>query len=144
MTINLIFKDSMTDNIVEIARFGNPVDAQILLTLLRSEGIECHLRNELTAQLLNGYIDTGGAIVDVLESDVPRALAIMKEGGYNISSFDLQTENRFKFLASLTEQIPLIKNCSTEFRIVFLLLLVSFILVVILFAFIRISYAFYK
>ena len=34
------------DKIVEIARFTYPADAQPLMALLRSEGIECYLRNE--------------------------------------------------------------------------------------------------
>ena len=49
------------DKIVEIARFTYPADAQPLMALLRSEGIECYLRNELSSQIMAGYVDVGGA-----------------------------------------------------------------------------------
>ena len=49
------------DKIVEIARFTYPADAQPLMALLRSEGIECYLRNELSSQIMAGYEDVGGA-----------------------------------------------------------------------------------
>ena len=42
------------DKIVEIARFTYPADAQPLMALLRSEGIECYLRNELSIRIANG------------------------------------------------------------------------------------------
>ena len=52
------------DKIVEIARFTYPADAQPLMALLRSEGIECYLRNELSSQIMAGYVDVGGARED--------------------------------------------------------------------------------
>ena len=64
------------DKIVEIARFTYPADAQPLMALLRSEGIECYLRNELSSQIMAGYVDVGGARVEILESDVPRAMKL--------------------------------------------------------------------
>ena len=72
------------DKIVEIARFTYPADAQPLMALLRSEGIECYLRNELSSQIMAGYVDVGGARVEILESDVPRAMKIMEDGGYDL------------------------------------------------------------
>lgn len=70
------------DRIVEIARFTYPAEAQTLMALLRSEGIECFLRNELSSQILAGYADIGGAQLEVLSSDAPKAIEIMREGGY--------------------------------------------------------------
>ena len=55
------------DKIVEIARFTYPADAQPLMALLRSEGIECYLRNELSSQIMAGYVDVGGARVEILD-----------------------------------------------------------------------------
>ena len=80
------------DKIVEIARFTYPADAQPLMALLRSEGIECYLRNELSSQIMAGYVDVGGARVEILESDVPRAMKIMEEGGYDLPREDEQAE----------------------------------------------------
>ena len=56
------------ERIVEIARFAYPAEAATLIALLRSEGIECYLRNELTTQIMAGYADVGGARVEILES----------------------------------------------------------------------------
>ncbi|MBP1618270.1 MAG: hypothetical protein H6Q14_2097 [Bacteroidetes bacterium] len=124
------------DNIVEIARFKNPMDAQVLLSLLRAEGIECNLRNELTSQIMSGYADTGGAIVEVLEADVPRALDILEEGGYEVYSGDAENVKRINWLGSFTDKIPIVKNLSQEARIIILLVAVALIVTAILFPFI--------
>ena len=70
------------DKMVEIARFTYPSEAGPLMALLESEGIECYLRNELTSQLMAGYVDVGGARLEILEKDYDRALELMREGGY--------------------------------------------------------------
>ena len=89
------------DKIVEIARFTYPADAQPLMALLRSEGIECYLRNELSSQIMAGYVDVGGARVEILESDVPRAMKIMEEGGYDLPREDEQAEPLEKLIMIL-------------------------------------------
>lgn len=78
-----------TDKMVEIARFQYPAEAQTLIALLQSEGVDCYLRNEYSSQILAGYADIGGARVETLESNVPRALEIMKDGGYELPEEDL-------------------------------------------------------
>ncbi|OJU36804.1 MAG: hypothetical protein BGN96_04325 [Bacteroidales bacterium 45-6] len=124
------------DNIVEIARFQNPAEAQILLSLLRAEGIECNLRNEFTSQIMGGYVDVGGAIVEVLEADVPRALDILKEGGYEIYNSNTENARPINWLTSFTNKIPIVKNLSQEVRIIVLLVAVALIATAILFPFI--------
>ena len=69
---------------VEIARFTYPAEAQTLMSLLRAEGIECYLRNEISSQVMAGYVDIGGARLEILEKDLPRALEIMEEGLHDI------------------------------------------------------------
>jgi hypothetical protein len=66
---------------VEIARFTYPLEASTLIALLESEAIDCYLRDEIISGIM-GVIDVGGNRLEVLESDLPRALEIMKEGGY--------------------------------------------------------------
>ena len=124
------------DNIVEIARFQNPAEAQILLSLLRAEGIECNLRNEFTSQIMGGYVDVGGAIVEVLEADVPRALDILKEGGYEIYNSNTENARPINWLTSFTNKIPIVKNLSQEVRIIVLLVAVALVATAILFPFI--------
>ena len=41
----------MEDKIVEIARFYEPEAAQMIESLLKSEGVNCYLRNEYTSRI---------------------------------------------------------------------------------------------
>ncbi|MDR0536439.1 MAG: DUF2007 domain-containing protein [Tannerellaceae bacterium] len=70
------------ERIVEIARFTHPSAAQILVTILQSEGINCYLRNAFSSQILGGYADIGGSRLEVLESDSARAIEIAQDSGY--------------------------------------------------------------
>ena len=63
------------EKIVEIANFQQADRAEVLASVLRSEGIECYVRNEASARAFGGMIDIG-ARVEVLESDMSRALEI--------------------------------------------------------------------
>lgn len=101
------------DKIVEIARFTYPADAQPLMALLRSEGIECYLRNELSSQIMAGYVDVGGARVEILESDVPRAMKIMEEGGYDLPREDEQAEP-VEQVAGFARHIPFLRKYPLE------------------------------
>ena len=115
------------DKIVEIARFTYPADAQPLMALLRSEGIECYLRNELSSQIMAGYVDVGGARVEILESDVPRAMKIMEEGGYDLPREDEQAEP-VEQVAGFARHIPFLRKYPLEKQIiaVFLALVIYF------------------
>lgn len=115
------------DKIVEIARFAHPAEAQILITLLKSEGIECYLRNELTTQLMAGYVDVGGARIEILESDVPHALEIMKAGGFEIPSEDEEAEEINK-VAGWTRHIPFLRKYPLEKQIIFFFILIAVLL----------------
>lgn len=115
------------DKIVEIARFTYPAEAQTLMALLKSEGIECYLRNEITAQLMAGYVDVGGARVEILESDVPRAMEIMKAGGYNLPAEDEEAQEIEK-VAGWTRHIPFLRNYPLEKQIIFFFILIAVLL----------------
>ena len=113
------------DKIVEIARFTYPADAQPLMALLRSEGIECYLRNELSSQIMAGYVDVGGARVEILESDVPRAMKIMEEGGY-----DLPREEK---VAGFARHIPFLRKYPLEKQIMILFVIVAVFLALVIY-----------
>lgn len=121
------------DKIVEIARFTYPAEAQPLMALLRSEGIECYLRNEYSTQVMAGYVDVGGARVEILESDVPRAMEIMQEGGYPIPGEDEQAEP-VERVAGWARHIPLLKNYSLEKQIMILFVIVAVALAALIYA----------
>jgi hypothetical protein len=71
----------MEDKMIEIARFQQATDAEILASLLRSEGVECCVRNGLSSSAMFGN-ESGGAKVELLEKDALRAAEIMKDHGY--------------------------------------------------------------
>ena len=75
----------MEDKVIEIARFESTAEADILASLLKSEGIDCYVRDGLTSRTLFGYVDIGGAKVDLLIKDAKLALQIMKDHNYEIS-----------------------------------------------------------
>lgn len=120
------------DKMVEIARFQYPAEAQTLIALLKSEGIECYLRNEYTSQLYASYVDVGGARVEILESDVPEALEIMKAGGYDIPEEDEEAE-QIQVVAGWARHIPFLRNCTLEKQIVILFVIIAVLLVLLIF-----------
>lgn len=120
------------DKMVEIARFQYPAEAQTLIALLKSEGIECYLRNEYTSQLYASYVDVGGARVEILESDVPEALEIMKVGGYDIPGEDEEAE-QIQVVAGWARHIPFLRNYTLEKQIVILFVIIAVFLVLLIF-----------
>lgn len=120
------------DKIVEIARFTYPAEAQPLMALLRSEGIACYLRNELSSQIMAGYVDVGGARVEILESDVPRAMEILKEGGYPLPGEDEQAEP-IEQVAGLARHIPFLRKYPLEKQIMILFVIVALFLALVIY-----------
>jgi len=66
---------------VVLARFNHGSEAEMLANLLKSEGIDCYVRDGYIHQIY-GDIDLGGVKVELLEKDLPRATEIMKDFGY--------------------------------------------------------------
>lgn len=120
------------EKMVEIARFAFPADAQTLIALLKSEGIDCYLRNELTTQMYAGYIDMGGARVELLEGDVPRAMEIMLDNGYEIPHEDEQPE-QIKAVSGWASHIPFLKRLPLEKQILFLFIIIAVIIAGLIF-----------
>ena len=83
---------------VELTRFKKVSEAEILANLLKSEGVDCYVRDGYMNQIYNG-LDLGGVKVELLEKDLERATEIMKDFGY-LSSDDsagLQTTESSDF-----------------------------------------------
>jgi len=74
----------MEDIVIEIARFEHMTEAEMLVSLLKSEGIECYVRDSISSSNFFGSVDIGGAKVELLKKDARRALDIMKEYNYEI------------------------------------------------------------
>ncbi|MCC8152772.1 MAG: DUF2007 domain-containing protein [Tannerellaceae bacterium] len=114
------------EKMVEIARFQYPAEAYTLMALLESEGIECYLRNEQTAQLLS-HLDVGGARVEILEGDVPEAMRIMQEGGYEVPGEYATLQDGYEG-QSWMNRVPFIKNLSFPARIILFIVLIILLL----------------
>lgn len=110
----------MEDKMVEIARFQYPAEAQSLMALLKSEGIDCYLRNEYSSQVMAGYVDIGGARVEILESEVQRALEIMKDGGYEIPD-ENEEGDALHAVSGWGSRIPWLKCFPVEKQILIIL-----------------------
>lgn len=117
-------QDVTGEKMVEIARFSYPAEARTLMSLLESEGIACYLRNEYSSQSMGGCVDLGGARVELLESDVPRALGLMKTGGYFIDEEPEETEE-IRTVAGWASHVPLLKNLPLEKQILVLFILLA-------------------
>lgn len=119
------------DKMVEIARFQYPAEAQTLICLLKSEGIECYLRNEISSQVMAGYVDIGGAKVEVLEGDVPKAMEIMEAGGYSLPSEE-EVAEPIDAVAGLARHIPFLRKYSLEKQIVVIFLFIAVLLALLI------------
>ena len=110
------------EKIIEIANFQQVERAELLASLLRSEGIDCYVRNEASTRAFGGLIDIG-ARVELLESDLPRALEIMNDCGY-FQPEDEPAESLTCRHTGLAHRIPFPGKFSFEKQIVILIVLI--------------------
>ncbi|RHJ91095.1 DUF2007 domain-containing protein [Parabacteroides bouchesdurhonensis] len=120
------------DKMVEIARFTFPAEAQTLMSLLRAEGIDCYLRDEISSQVMAGYADIGGARVEILEKDLPRALEIMEEGGY-ASQEEIDEDEPIEQVAGFASHIPFLRKYPLEKQIIILFVIVAVFLALVIY-----------
>ncbi len=94
--------------------------------------VECYLRNELSSQIMAGYVDVGGARVEILESDVPRAMKIMEEGGYDLPREDEQAEP-VEQVAGFARHIPFLRKYPLEKQIMILFVIIAVFLALVIY-----------
>jgi len=123
--------ETITDKMVEIARFSRVEDAQAMLALLQSEGVDCYLRNEYTTQV-NGIIDMGGVRVEMLEESVPKAMQILKDNGYDIPEED-ENPDDVTSVTSWTSRIPILRKFSLGGQILILIFVIAACLALLIF-----------
>jgi len=119
----------LMDKLVTVATFQYPHEAYVLKGRLESEGIEVHLKDELTVQVYNFLTNAvGGVKLQVHESDFDRSLPILKDFGI-LENNSEQTESIFrKYVIKLMDYVPLFRNQTFEIRLILhvsLLLLIS-------------------
>lgn len=81
---------------------------------------------------MGGYVDIGGARVEILESDVSRAMLIMEEGGYDIPKEDEEPE-QIKAVAGWTRHIPFLRNLALEKQIIIFFVIIAIFLGLLIF-----------
>lgn len=121
----------MEDKIVEIARFYEPEEAQILESLLKSEGIKCYLRNEYTSQVMYPA-NMGGIRVELLESEVPRVMEIMEANGYEFPKEDEEVE-QIQAVSGWARHIPFLRRLPLERQIIVFFILVAVFLALVIY-----------
>lgn len=121
------------EKMVEIARFTYVTDARVLVSLLKSEGIDCYIQNEYMTQILSGLVDIGGARVEVLESTVQQALLIMKEHGNEIPG-ENEHPSEIQTVSGWARHIPFLRKLPLEKQIFFFLLLLAVLLALLVYA----------
>ena len=121
----------MEDKIVEIARFYEPEEAQMIESLLKSEGIKCYLRNEYTSQVMYPA-NMGGIRVELLESEVPRAMEIMEANGYEFPKEDEEVE-QIQAVSGWARHIPFLRRLPLERQIIVFFILVAVFLALVIY-----------
>ena len=98
----------MEDKIVEIARFYEPEAAQMIESLLKSEGVNCYLRNEYTSRI-QYPANVGGIRIELLESEVPRAKEILEANGYEFPKEDEEDE-QLQAVSGWVRHVPFLRH----------------------------------
>jgi hypothetical protein len=118
-----------TGTFITIKTTTYPHELLIIKSLLDAEGIEYFVKNENFVQTIPSLSNaTGGVELQVYESDVEAALAILHSTGY------LPTQNlpKPKYRAvfdNITQKIPLVKKLPVELRLYALIAIAIIILV---------------
>ena len=76
--------------------------------------------------------DVGGARVEILESDVPRAMKIMEEGGYDLPREDEQAEP-VEQVAGFARHIPFLRKYPLEKQIMILFVIIAVFLALVIY-----------
>ena len=121
----------MEDKIVEIARFYEPEAAQMIESLLKSGGIKCYLRNEYTSQVMYPA-NMGGIRIELLESEVPRAMEILEANGYEFPKEDEEAE-QIQVVSGWTRHVPFLRHRPLEKQIIVLFILVAVFLALVIY-----------
>jgi hypothetical protein len=105
--------------------FTYPYELAILRSRLESENIECFVKDELTVQVNPFYSNAiGGIKLQVRESDLQRAIVILKETRY-LDDVEIKPSKLTVKLNNWTLRIPFLKRLQLEFR---LIIIVTFLI----------------
>lgn len=118
------------DTFITVYDTDNLAQANIIKGHLDSEGIECVILNELTSQMKYGYSSMIGIQIQVLQSQLPEAINLLKESGYITDDEDKPSAFITK-LDNYTSKIPILNKLVFGIRISILVAIVVTIIVVL-------------
>ncbi|GAP71663.1 hypothetical protein SAMD00024442_16_11 [Candidatus Symbiothrix dinenymphae] len=99
-----------TNKFITVVTFTYSHEVAIVRGRLESEGIECYVQDELTAQVAPYYSNAiGGVKLQVKECDVKQAVTILVEAGY-LKKEDLQPPKEMVALSKILSKIPIIRH----------------------------------
>lgn len=113
---------------IEIASFQQVEEAELLAGLLKSEGIACYIRNEVSSRVLRGCV---AARVEILENDVPRALEVIRDSGFFHPEED--TDETAKESTGFIRYIPVVRDLSFGKQIIVLLVVTGGMLAILIY-----------
>lgn len=114
-----MIENNKHNNFITVLTFYYSHQTAIIRGRLEAEGIECFIKDELTAQVNPLYSNAiGGVKLQVRESDLEKAIEILKEGDY-ITDSDLEKSvpKVISFFERTTSKIPFLKGIRFEIRI---------------------------
>ena len=114
----------MEDKMIVLKQFTHLMDAEMLVSLLRSEGIDCYVRDTYPPSIFKG-ISFGGIKVELLEKDLQRALEIMRDFGY------LDCEGNKDKESEVTKNLDHKKEKLSKTMILFCALIVLLVVIII-------------
>ena len=103
----------MEDKMVELTRFVKVSEAEMLANLLKSEGIDCYVRDSFISEIYQP-VDFGGAKVELLEKDLQRAREIMEVFGFNKKSDEDEDENTNPVIEETSEPVETNKDTNSD------------------------------
>ncbi len=69
--------EEKTDDLVTIARYGNPMEANLALSKLKSEGIEAYVADEQMVSIYSANMVFGGMRLQVKKTEMEKAIQIL-------------------------------------------------------------------
>ena len=121
----------MADKVVELIRFTQISEAEMLANILKSEGVECYVRDIHMNQIYKG-VDLGGVRVELLEEDVARAREIMKAFGYlpSDNNPEIQISDESETVETLEDGIA--ENNPKTAKQARTMMIISFLLIILI------------
>ncbi|MBT7827204.1 MAG: hypothetical protein HN600_11475, partial [Bacteroidetes bacterium] len=121
---------------ITVVRFQFPPEAFVIKSKLESEGIEVILQDEQLIQVHN-YLSNaiGGIKLQVKESDVTKALPIIKAAGLINSTNDVSDTNLQIWISKKLAKSPLLRQLSLANRLVLHLFILVVLFATLIFTF---------